>query len=242
MNIISKKRADNFNSYFWLSDPLLIDWIILHLLPYGNSICELGAGTGNMLDTYETNFDKIILVEPCSYMFNILKKKNISLKTQLLNTSAEKTGLDSKVVDIVISKSSLHHFANINLALNEMYRISKNIISIVEVIAPDLICIPFAKEVVLRKEKNRKETTIFSEDILIKYIRNYTPEYRSLHFDQYIDVGIWLKKSDLEESEQKYIYDYITSQPKLIRQKMQIHFRNNRLFMLRRMNLVIGVK
>lgn len=242
MNLISKKRAENFSDLFWLSDPILIDWMIYNLLPYGNSVCEVGAGTGNMMKAYEKNFSKIYLVEPCPNMFSILSSKNRLDNTFLINSTAEQTTLNSGTVDITLAKSSLHHFFDEESAFLEMYRISKRAIAILEVIAPDPICIPFLLNVVLRKEKGRSEQTIFTEEILLNKIIRYSSEYRSLHFDQYIDVKTWLEKSDLEDKEQADIYNYIYFQTSPLRQKMQIHLRNERLVMLRRMNLIIGVK
>lgn len=240
MNELSKVRVDKFNNLFWLSDPILASWIVYHLSPKGNTICEIGAGTGNMLNYYKDIFTKIVLIEPNEFMIENLLKKQLELNIEIKKEYAEKISLKDKSVDIAFSKSSLHHYNNINQGLREMTRIAVNAISIVEVIAPTQNCIPFLEKVVIRKERKRSVNSIFTETMLMDYIKPYVKNCRILHFDQYIDIVTWLESGDLNNDEQEEIVKYIVAQEGSIKKEMQIHFRNGRLSMLRRMALVIG--
>jgi ubiquinone/menaquinone biosynthesis C-methylase UbiE len=242
MNYLSNKRAESFDNCPWFTDELFGHWILEHISKIGSSIGDIGAGTGFMANMYKDIFDDVIAFEPSIGMYLKLREKFIdSPNVQTINQGIENIKMDANSIDILISKSSLHHFSDINLSLSNMTQIARNAIAVIEVIVPDEVCIPFLKEILLRKEKERSFNTIFKQSDLISYISESSKDVRSLIYDQYIIVDRWLNNSDLTFHEQSEILKIIASQKGLIKEKMQIHKFREEWYMLRRMNLVIGI-
>jgi hypothetical protein len=121
-----------------------------------------------------------------------------------------------------------------------MCRVARNAVAIVEVIAPSTPALRFAETLLPQKEPDRPKFAVFSEKSLKLRVSALTREVRCLHFDQYIDVRKWLLNSDLNRDTRLRIYDDIADQSGEVRDDMHIHFRRERLVMLRRMALVIG--
>jgi len=239
--LMSAARARTFDTYYWLSDPLFTSWLIEHLSPLGTSVCEIGAGTGNLLPALAKHFERVQLIEPCCFMLERLHRRSQSFPhASIVQGCAEGIPLAEKSVDVVVAKSSLHHFDNIPKAITEMYRVARRAVAVIEVISPDDCALEYNRHLLLTKEPGRRLETIFSEQSLVNLIRPHCLELRSLHFDQYIDIRIWLEGSDLTPDACEQLYAYVNSQSGTIRDKMHIHFRNGRLAQLRRMALVLG--
>ena len=119
--------------------------------------------------------------------------------------------------------------------------VARNAIGVVETIAPHEDCLPFLKKILLKKEKQRQERSIYTEETLNKAVLEVSKRTRTLHFDQYIDLETWLEHSDLEEDNQRYMLKFIDSQNGTVKEHMQIHHRYGRLSMLRRVALTIGL-
>lgn len=213
------------------------------MTPYGATICEIGAGTGNLLSALTRAFSIIHVVEPSEPMIARLRAAlpSITGSVRVYQAMAEHLPLSDKSVDIALAKSSLHHFRDQNYGLREMARIARRAIAVVEVISPDDICLEYARTLVLGKEGGRCATAIYTEDSLRELLNDRVTSLRGLHFDQYIDIKIWLAASDLPQETQESLFNYTLSQTGPIREKMQIHFRHGRLVQLRRMLLLIGV-
>jgi SAM-dependent methyltransferase len=246
--LFSAARASTIDNYTWLSDPILANWIVHHLLPYGSSICEVGAGSGNILEALTTAFATIHLVEPSPHMLEVLAPKLARLNAQvsLHQGLAENLPLESRSVDIALSKSSLHHFTDRSQGVREMARIARRAVAVLEVISPEAVakdakCLEYVKTLVLGKEVGRNADSLFSEEDLIELVSDTAPEYRVLHFDQFIDIRLWLESGDLAPARCEDLYEIAKSQTGAVRQKMQIHFRSGRLVQSRRMLLIIGV-
>jgi ubiquinone/menaquinone biosynthesis C-methylase UbiE len=238
---LSEKRALSFSYLPWFNDEIFASWIVGHLIYHGNSICDFGSANGYMLDYYKNAFEEIIGIEPNKIFYeHCLTKYQSEKKIRIINAFAENTGLNDNCVDISISKSSLHHFTNMEKSVSEMFRVSKKkCVALIEVIAPDERCVPFLTNVLLLKERGRNLNTVYTEKTLKSYLLEYSNNLISLFFDQFILIETWLENSDLNETNQKSIISLIESQPNEIKKLMQIHKRNNKIAMLRRMNLQI---
>lgn len=241
MGLLSAQRAKTFDGCEWFHDKAFATWVVQHLSAYGNSICDIGTGTGLMLLNYLDYFSPIVAIEPSSFMLPFVKERASKTKSILIRSVAESIPIRNKSVDVSVAKSSLHHFDNIPRAVSEMERISRKCIGVIEVVSPSDECIPFAKQVVLQKEPSRLEQTIFTEESLTSIVSRVAKSTDTLIYDQYINVKTWLQNSDLQEDEQEKIYTYILNQNNHIKNLMHIHHHKNKLLMLRRMALVIGV-
>ena len=239
MEFFPKERVKTFESLPWFSEDNFSTWITSHIAPFGQSICDIGAGTGIIIENFLRHFDTVITIEPCSEMMLTLLKKANSNACHIVKARGESIPLINNCVDIAISKSSLHHFSDVLLTINEMARIAKRIVAIAEVISPDDICLPFLKSLLLKKEPNRLSDTIFSEQQLLKIFRRISSNVRCLHYDQYIGIQPWLQNCALDINLQNEIIELVESQEGVVKDIMQIHTRDNKLLMLRRMVLVM---
>src|SRR5262249_37518941 len=97
------------------------------------------------------------------------------------------------------------------------------------------------RHLVLTKEPGRPPSTIFRESNLQEMVMSVCTEQRTLHFDQYTDIALWLESSDLSDEVKKNLYKFALAQTGTIREKMHIHYRSGRLVQLRRMALVVGL-
>lgn len=241
MNTLSENRANNFLKYNWLCNPILANWIVDMLNVYGNSILDIGCGNGYMLDFYSKTFDEIAAIEPSDSFVNKIKE-NIAEKNIIFKqASAEQIPFQTNSFDIVFAKSSLHHFINMQQGLLEMQRVSKNVIAIMEVISPSKECLPFLQNLLVKKEEGRSKTSIFTRASLNDTISNaiQVKQINQIFYDQYIDIETWLQYSDLSNAEKEFLLSQILSMDTSIAKHMQLHKRNNRYVMLRRMCLCI---
>lgn len=240
-NSFSKYRAENFEQYEWLCDRLLAEWIIRMVKPYGDSIIDIGCGNGFMLPYYDDTFKYIAAVEPNRTLYKLAKEK--SSHAIIRNGVAENIPFEECSYDIAISKSSLHHFADFNKGLQEMQRVARNALAVLEVVSPTKACMPFLETLLTTKERGRKVSSVFSNYSIQKIIEESigTIPLLQLYFDQYIDVEKWLQFSDLSIELQHELFQFIISVEKTVVNDMQIHYRNGHLIMLRRMCLSIGM-
>ena len=248
--LISNVRADSFDLCHWHSDPLLTAWIAGHLSRYGDTICDIGAGTGSMAADLANRFHEVILIEPSPPMLRRLKENVARMNSTTITVQegeAESLPLGDASVDIALAKSSLHHFNNPIGAFTEMRRVARNAIGVVEVVLPHLGCPKcaecrnFTRKVLRSKESGRSEYTVFSETDLRGFLSPFAQEIYLLYFDQYIDIETWLTNSDLDAQRRKELYDFIAGQVGTIKEHMHIQFCRGRLMQLRHLALAIGV-
>lgn len=241
MNLFSQFRADNFSKYTWLCDETLANWIADILCAYGNSILDVGCGNGFMLDFYCNAFERIGAIDPSETLIETIKKQIIS-GIEFQQAFAENIPYPNNSFDICFSKSSLHHFQDVPLALSEMKRIASRAVAVLEVVAPTKQCLPFLKNLLTQKEKGRKPNSVYTCDSLREIMGHSiaTKSINSLYFDQYIDIQTWIQYSDLSNSEQEALLASVLSMDPSVAVDMQLHLRNNRYVMLRRMCLCIA--
>ena len=239
MSIFSQTRVAMLPKCFWLHDKYFANWLTDHLTPLGRTICDVGAGDGFMLDYLTANFSKVIAVEPSESAIQVLKN-HANRQVHIIQCKAESIPIPNNAVNVAFAKSSFHHFESMNTGLREMRRIASHAVAVVEVIAPSVPALRFAKNLLPQKEPSRLRSAVFSENELKSYIAKVARDVRCLHFDQLIDVKMWLTNSELKKDVQLQIYRYIASQTGTIKNDMQIHYQKKRLVMLRRMALVIG--
>ena len=218
-----------------------MQWLINQLIPLGLSICDIGAGNGSTTVKLCGVFRRVVAVEPSSAGFLALRSKVRSHSKEVYQCGAESIPLSNSAVDIALAKSSYHHFEDPKAGVREMRRIAKRAIVIVEVIAPTSMSHEFAQKLLPQKEPERPKESVYTEEHLLSAVTDVTSHCRCLHFDQYIDVQNWLKHSDLSSARQGRIIRFILNQNATVKREMHIHLRKNRLFMLRRMAVVIGL-
>ena len=241
MSILSQKRVALLPKAYWLNDECFAKWLVRHLSPFGRTICDVGAGDGFMLSYMNASFSKVFAVEPSLCAIQVIKNRVEVQNMRIIQAKAESIPLPDSSVDIAIAKSSLHHFEVMTLGLREMRRIGKRAVAVVEVIAPTPTALKFAQDLLPQKELSRPRSAVFSEMNLKARVARVSEDVRCLHFDQYIDVKLWLASSDLKREAQMRIYSLIENQTGEIKRDMHIHFQMGRLVMLRRMALVIGL-
>lgn len=243
MKILSDFRAKNIVKYYWLCDEIFANWIVQILKPYGKSILDIGCGNGFMLPYYLNNFDQVAGIEPSDSLYRQIYQKYSSTNVMLKKAAAEQIPFCDKSFDISVAKSSLHHFNDMEIGIVEMRRVSKKAIALIEVVSPDESCISFLKNILLKKEKGRELKSIFTKDLLCDLVKTQMPDAQvhTVFFDQYIDVQEWLLYSDLMKKEQDELYNKILFSEDNIKNILQIHFRNDKLVMLRRMCLCIAL-
>lgn len=241
MNAFSSYRAVHFSKYHWLCDTNLAEWIVEKLNAYGTSIIDVGCGNGFMLDYYKERFKKIAAIDPNERLITSIVQHNKEVNVEIKKAAAENIPYEDNSFDIAFSKSSLHHFEDLRLGLLEMERVARKAVAVMEVIAPSNECIPFLRELLITKEKERSSNSIFTSEKL-KDLLNTTLGTKRLFqilYDQYIDLETWIQYSDLNENEKKTLFNYVVSMDKNISEKMQLHVRYGHYVMLRRMCLCI---
>lgn len=244
MNLLSKNRADNFFRYKWLCDPVFATWIADMLYPYGKTLLDVGCGNGYMFDYYASRFTKIGAIEPSSSIIEEARKKANETNVLLKVGAAEEIPFPNGAFDIVLAKSSLHHFMDVNQGLFEMQRVANNVIAVVEVVAPNNSCIPFLQGLLIQKEKGRKAESVYTAESLKKLMEKlqHKCDVYQHFFDQYIEIDTWLKYSDLSESDKERAMQYILGMDDETKRHMQLHERGTHICMLRRMSLTLVFK
>lgn len=242
MNIISEVRAKHFSKYKWLCDPLFSQWIVENVSAYGKTILDVGCGNGYMFDYYAKCFEKIAAIDPSSSLLPQIEEKLSQGSITFLSAAAESIPFSDNQYDIVISKSSLHHFEDAAKGLKEMKRVAKNIVAVVEVVAPSEKCMPFLEKIIPQKEVGRTSESIYTIDSLRNLIlKNVCPnKLNQTIYDQYIDIDTWIQYSDLSELKKVELYNFIMNIDLETKIAMQLHKRKGRYVMLRRMCLCVA--
>lgn len=244
MSILSTVRAKTLKEYDWLCDSNFANWLIEHITPYGNSILDVGCGNGFMIPYYMNYFNKIAVIEPteklCEKLFADFQSSNIMIQ----QACAEHIPFVDDSYDIVLAKSSLHHFSDLQKGLEEIKRVSSKAVVVIEVVTPDEKCVPFIKRLLINKEKDRSPDTVYTQESLQGIIKKQMDkcDVFSLLYDQYLDVSKWLIYSDLRKNEQDILYHMIQSADEETKEIMQIHTRGGRLVMLRRMCMCLAIR
>lgn len=240
-NRISKARVENYDKYSWFCDDNFAKWIGNILEQFSiQSLCDIGAGTGFMLEYYSKRYNPVLAIEPNKYMVKRIEDRKLQ-NIELKKCYAEKIEFADKIVDLAISKSSLHHFYDIPTALGEMERISRRYLAIIEVIAPHKDCIPFLQSILIEKEPNRDKNTVFLADDIIGLLqqRSYK-DIKTYRYDQVFDVDTWLTYGDIRKEIQEDIRKKYDTASKRIKYLMGIRYNmNNRLTAKRRMMLAM---
>ncbi|BAZ10767.1 putative MerR-family transcriptional regulator [Calothrix sp. NIES-4071] len=92
-------------------------------LPQGSKIADIGAGTGGYSVVLANQGFHVYAIEPSLVMqAQAVEHPNVTWKTGY----AEAIPLPDNSVDAVISILTIHHFANLEKAFQEMYRILKS--------------------------------------------------------------------------------------------------------------------
>ena len=242
MNLLSDYRASNFSKYSWLCDDTLARWLVNHLKCYGNSIIDIGCGDGFMFKYYNKAFSNIAAIEPSKSLEPMACKCASEYHVRFMNAAAEKIPFADHSYDVAFSKSSLHHFENRSHGLMEMKRVGKNVVAVMEVVAPSIQCLPFLHQLLTTKESGRTATSVFTLESLNNLVEtSIQPRIlHSLFFDQYIDIETWIEYSDLSIAEKQNLYRLFLSMNTVTKQFMQVHIRNEHHVMLRRMCLCIA--
>ncbi len=239
MNAFTGLRASNYDKYKWLCDEMFANWIIDKIVFYGDSVLDVGCGNGFMLPYYSKFFKYVSAIEPSAYFYKSLMENDTLQSITIKQAFVEEIPFKSKSFDIVIAKSSLHHFSDVKKGLGEMKRVAKNLVAVIEVVTPTLDTLEFISKILPKKEQERDIKTIYTKNSLLAELKNaFSGMYvYQLLFDQYIDVDTWLQYSDLNQFEKETLYKNIENANSLIKQELHIRQYKGRLVMLRRMCL-----
>lgn len=244
MILISQTRADNFHRYKWLCDPILGAWIVHMLRPYGKSILDVGCGNGYMFERYAGEFEKIGAIDPSASLEQEIRKNAEKNNVVFKTGCAEHIPFARDEFDVVLAKSSLHHFTDVRQGLREMARVAAHAFAVVEVVAPTDGCLPFLQTLLTRKEEGRAAESVYTAQTLKKTVGE-TPHISGVYqhfFDQYIEIDTWLEYSDVGEKQKKDIMQTVWNMGERTRLDMQFHNRAGHPCMLRRMCLTLALK
>lgn len=243
MKLFSDFRAGSFSHYTWLCDPTLADWLVRLLQPYGSSLLDVGCGNGYMLPFYAKNFKKVSAIDPSESLAPYVRQQ-LPAQVDFRVAPAEDIPFGNQTFDIAIAKSCLHHFTDERKGLDEMGRVSRSLVAVVEVVAPSDDCLPFLRNLLVRKEETRTPNTVYTIESIRKLLieTEGVQQVHQLLYDQYIDINTWLYYSDLSEQRQQELLEYILSMDPATARHMQLHQRDGRDVMLRRMCLSLGLK
>ncbi len=102
------------SGYYEMSRPKVsqsaVDYLC-SIVPPDAVFADIGAGTGKFTSLIAERDYAIYAVEPNSEMHMVLKNKLSSYSNvKILNTSAEKTEIPSKSVDVIVAVTALHWF------------------------------------------------------------------------------------------------------------------------------------
>lgn len=241
MNDVFTTRAQSFDVLPWFADPLLNHWIARMLSAYGTSLCDVGAGTGLMLEAYAGRFETVLAAEMNAAMLRRLKTRACAARgVHLCQASADYLPLRDASVDIVLSKNSLHHYGSISTSLDHFFRVARHLVAIVEVVTPHDSCEQYLRALLPMKEPGRPTDTVFSTASLRSLLEARCARVWDLYHDQYIDLDEWIGSATVNAETKRAIYDLIDRQSPEIRQAMQIHRRAGKLVQLRRIALILG--
>ena len=218
---------------------MFANWIIDKIVPYGDSVLDVGCGNGFMLPYYSKSFKYVSAIEPSNYFYRGLVNSERFQNMIIKKASVEEIPFENKSCDIVIAKSSLHHFGDVKKGLREMMRVAKKLVAVIEVVTPTLDTLDFISKVLPKKEQGRDIKTIYTKDSLLEELeRVYCGMFvYQLIYDQYIDVDTWLQFSDLNRFEKEAIFKTIENANSLIKKELHIRQYKGKLVMLRRMCL-----
>lgn len=244
MSLIPEERLETFSSYYWLHDKTFASWLVKMLAPYGKSILDVGCGDGTMIPELSSTFDTVAAIDPDCVLGERAGRVAKQFGATFLKGQAEKIPFSTAEFDIAFAKSSLHHFESIFDGLQEMNRVSKELVAVVEVVAPTEKCLPFLREILIRKESGRRLDSIFTIESLSTIIQKCIDCHASYTYlyDQLIDVEVWLNNAGLSVEDRNEIYRTLQSLDREVKTSMQLHFLSGHLVMLRRMCLCLGVK
>jgi ubiquinone/menaquinone biosynthesis C-methylase UbiE len=106
------------------ADPYIAEKLFQFLSPKANELyLDIGCGTGNYTIALANEGLKFYGVEPSEKMLNIAKSRNNEINW--LIGQAEQIPTDNNVFDGCIATLTIHHWADIEKAFKELYRVLK---------------------------------------------------------------------------------------------------------------------
>lgn len=106
------------------ADPLLTENLIKYLGPNKEgTYLDIGCGTGGYTNELQKRGYNFIGIDPSERMLAAAKKRNSKIEWGL--GTAENTGLPPNHVDGIIGSLTIHHWANLEDAFQELYSIVK---------------------------------------------------------------------------------------------------------------------
>jgi SAM-dependent methyltransferase len=106
------------------ADPYLTERLFKNLNPkQSGQYLDIGCGTGNYTDALQRKGFNFIGIDPSLKMLEKGKLKNQDIDWRI--GTAEKTGLEDNFVDGIIASLTIHHWKDLDLSFQELYRILK---------------------------------------------------------------------------------------------------------------------
>lgn len=106
------------------ADEYIFERLCHHLNPNKRELyLDIGCGTGNYTNKFQEKGFEFIGIDPSKKMLQKAIEKNDKIKW--IRGDAENTDLESDSVNGVIATLTIHHWQDLNLSFQELFRISK---------------------------------------------------------------------------------------------------------------------
>ncbi|MEM9053437.1 MAG: methyltransferase domain-containing protein [Bacteroidota bacterium] len=106
------------------ADPYLTKKLLEHLNPKeGDTILDIGCGTGNYTNELEKRGLKVFGIDPSERMLKVARQRNENVEWKL--GSAEDIPLPDQSVDGIVGFLTLHHWTDLKSAFCELNRVLK---------------------------------------------------------------------------------------------------------------------
>lgn len=106
------------------ADPYLAEQLFQYLNPIPDGIyLDIGCGTGNYTHVFQQKGHQFIGIDPSENMLAKAQLNNPSINWKL--GTAEQTGLADSSVDGIIASLTVHHWTDLKLAFQDLYRVLK---------------------------------------------------------------------------------------------------------------------
>jgi ubiquinone/menaquinone biosynthesis C-methylase UbiE len=157
----------------------------------------------------------------------------------LVQAEAEFIPLADKSVDVVLCKSSYHHFGDRRKALAEIKRVARNAAVFVEAVTPCSSCVPFISKLLTAKEPHRETDDWYTLRDLAAEVSTIGSVQYIEAFEQRIEVDKWIESGGLAKDTKEAMWEIILSQTGGVRHTMKIVKEGTRCLMRKQLAKIV---